>query len=100
MIYLTQLIYLNPGQEAVLDEFESLAIPLIAAYKGRLEWRIRPEERNFIEGVGEQPYEVHVVSFPEEADFQAFMQDETRRQFLHLKEKAIRTSLIIKGAAL
>lgn len=97
MLYLTQLIYIHPGQEAILDEFEALAIPLIAGYNGRLEWRIRPENKAFIEGEAEMPYEIHLVSFLTEADFQRFLQDEKRKQFLHLKEQAIRTSLLIKG---
>lgn len=98
MIYLTQLIYLHPGQEAVLDEFEALAIPIIAQYNGRLEWRIRPQAEMVIEASMEVPYEIHFVSFPTEVDFQQFLGDTTRRRFLHLKEKAIRSSLLVKGA--
>jgi hypothetical protein len=30
MIYITQLIYVKPGQEAVFDEFEKVAIPIVA----------------------------------------------------------------------
>lgn len=98
MIYLTQLIYIYPGQEAVFDEFEAVAIPIITHYNGQLEFRIRPGEDAIIEAEGEVPYEVHLVSFPTDADFQQFLQDEKRKQFLHLKEQAIRTSLLIKGA--
>jgi hypothetical protein len=34
MIYITQLIYIIPGQEAVFEQFEQVAIPLIAKYNG------------------------------------------------------------------
>lgn len=44
MIHITQLIYLVEGQEGVFDQFEAVAIPLIAKYNGRLTLRIRPNE--------------------------------------------------------
>lgn len=97
MLYLTQFIYLHPGGEKILDEFEAQAIPLIARYRGQLHFRIRPGAEAIIAANGEVPYEIHLVSFPAEADFQAFLRDETRQQFLHLKDQAIRTSFLLKG---
>ena len=44
MIYITQLIYIKQGQEEVFDEFESIAIPIISKYNGKLLFRIRPTE--------------------------------------------------------
>ncbi len=100
MLYITQLIYLNEGQEAIFDEFEAVAIPLISKYKRDLMLRLRPNPADFIEANIETPYEIHLVSFPSEADFLAFMRDEERKQFLHLKEQAIRSSLLVKGEKL
>lgn len=97
MIYLTQLIYIQPGQEAVFDEFESRAIPLIPQYNGQLLLRIRPTGETVIHSTVEQPYEIHLVSFPGDEDFYRFLQDEERKQFLHLKEESIRTTLLVKG---
>jgi hypothetical protein len=34
MIYLTQLVYLNPGKEDLFEAFEAVALPLIAEYRG------------------------------------------------------------------
>jgi hypothetical protein len=42
MLYITQLIYIVAGQEAVFDAFENIAIPAIAQYNGRLLLRVRP----------------------------------------------------------
>jgi hypothetical protein len=42
MIYITQLIYIKEGQEKIFDEFEDVAIPIIAKYKGKLLFRVRP----------------------------------------------------------
>lgn len=100
MLYLTQFIYLKEGQETIFDEFEVVAIPLIAKYNGSMLFRLRPNAEDFIESQIELPYEIHFVSFQEAADFQAFMADEERKQFLHLKEASIRSSFLVKGEKL
>lgn len=100
MIHLTQLIYLKPGQEATFHEFESIAIPLMQKYRGKLLLRIRPEQSSIVEADMETPYEVHFCSFENEADFQAFLQDPERQKLVHLKEASIRSSMLVKGEML
>jgi hypothetical protein len=100
MIYITQLIFINEGQEAVFNEFEALAIPLIEKYNGKILYRIRPTEASYVIAETEMPYEIHLVSFASETDFQQFANDDTRLQFIHLKEKSVRSMLLIKGEAL
>ena len=100
MIYLTQLIYLKEGQESVFHEFEDIAIPLISKYNGTLLLRIRSDEKSFIAGSLENPYEIHLVEFPNEQDFIRYGQDEERKKFLHLKAQSIRSSWLIKGEKL
>jgi uncharacterized protein (DUF1330 family) len=89
MIYITQLIYINAGQEKVFDQFEEVAIPMISKYNGRLLLRVRPDVHSFIEHAIDQPYEIHLVEFTTERDFENFKQDEERKKFLYLKEKSI-----------
>ncbi|WP_317897009.1 hypothetical protein [Aurantibacillus circumpalustris] len=100
MIYITQLIYILPGQEKVFDEFENIAIPTILKYNGRLLLRVRPNENSFIECYAEKPYEIHLVEFNSEQDFDNFKQDEERKKFLHLKEQSIKASVLIQGVKL
>lgn len=100
MIYITQLIYLLEGQEQVFDEFESVAIPIISNYNGRLLLRVRPTAETFVESHIEQPYEIHFIEFDTLNDFDNFMKDEERKKFLHLKERSIKTSVLIKGTKL
>jgi len=100
MIYLTQLIYIKEGQEAIFHQFETVALPLIPKYKGNLMLRVRPTESTWIEGTGEQPYEIHLVSFDSVQDFESFMRDDERKKFLHLKEQSIRSSMLIQGTRL
>lgn len=97
MVQITQLIYIVEGQEAVFNEFEALAIPIISNYNGRLTLRIRPQKNSIIEHSIEVPYEIHLVEFDSEQDFENFKQDEERKSFLHLKEQSIRSTILIQG---
>jgi len=97
MIYITQLIYIKEGQESIFHQFENIAIPIISKYNGRLLLRIRPDENSFIQYSIDKPYEVHIVEFDSNQDFENFKQDEERKKFLHLKEQSIKSILLIKG---
>ncbi|MCX6180395.1 MAG: DUF1330 domain-containing protein [Bacteroidetes bacterium] len=98
MIYITQLIYIIDGQEKVFDEFESIAIPTILKYNGRLLLRIRPSHDGYIEHHIDKPYEIHLVEFATQQDFDHFKNDEERKKFLHLKEQSIKATMMIQGA--
>lgn len=100
MIYLTQIIYINQGQEKVFHEFENIAIPSILKYNGRLTLRIRPTDSSFIEANIEKPYEIHFVEFDTQQDFNNFKTDETRKKFLHLKEQSIKSTILFQGTKL
>ena len=100
MIYITQLIYIKDTEELVFQQFENIAIPIISKYNGQLLLRIRPEESSIIEMNIEQPYEIHIVQFDTDINFQNFMHDEDRKQFLHLKEQSIKSAILIKGEKL
>jgi uncharacterized protein (DUF1330 family) len=100
MIFITQLIYIIKGQEQVFDEFESIAIPTILKYNGRLLLRVRPTENSFIENHIDKPYEIHLVEFETQQDFNNFKLDEERKMFLHLKDQSIKASILIQGTKL
>ena len=100
MILITQLIYIVEGQEKVFDEFESIAIPAILKYNGRLLFRVRPAEDAYIENHIDQPYEIHLVEFETQQDFDNFKEDEERKKYLHLKEQSIKAAVLIQGKKL
>lgn len=100
MIYLTQLIYIKEGQENAFHQFEEIAMPAITKYNGRLLLRVRPDVNSVIENNIEKPYEIHLVEFNSEQDFENFKQDEDRKKFLHLKEQSVRSTLLTKGIKL
>ena len=100
-MYVTQLIYIVNGQEEIFNQFEALAIPIIRKYNGKLLLRVRPGADNVIEVNDiDVPYEMHLVAFDEESDFENFLRDDERKKFLHLKEQSVRSVLLIKGKAL
>jgi hypothetical protein len=96
-IYLTQLIYINPGKEAIFDTFESVALPLLSKYRGELLLRIRPNPESVIQAESEIPYEIHIVRFENEEDLKEFSEDTERKRVLHLKNQSVRDSLLIRG---
>ena len=100
MIHITQLIYVKEGQEEIFHQFEDIAIPTILKYNGRLTLRIRPTDDSIIENNIEKPYEIHLVEFNTQEDFDNFKKDEERKKFLHLKEKSIKSSIMIQGTEL
>lgn len=100
MIHITQLIYIVDGQEDVFDQFEDIAIPTIAKYNGRLTLRIRPTNESVIERNIAKPYEIHLVEFDTQDDFDNFKNDEERKKFLHLKEQSIESAILIQGTRL
>ena len=100
MLFITQLIYIKEGQENIFHQFENIAIPIIAKYNGRLLLRVRPGDDAFIEHCIDKPYEIHLVEFDSREDFENFMKDEERKQFLHLKDQSIKMSVLIQGTKL
>lgn len=100
MIYITQLIYIVDGQENIFNQFEAIAIPTILKYNGRLTLRIRPDENSIIETNIENPYEIHLVEFESQQDFDNFKKDEECKKFLHLKEQSIKSVIMIQGTKL
>ena len=81
MIYLTQLIYVNEGQEAVFHQFEDIAIPAISKYNGRLLIRVRPDHNSFVENNIDRPYEIHLVEFETDQDFGTFRWTKSEKNF-------------------
>ncbi len=100
MIFITQLLYVKEDQGEVFRQFEALAIPIIGKYNGKLLLRIKPGHDSVIEANMEVPYEIHLVSFASEDDFENFKRDEERKQFLYLKDQSIREAILIQGARL
>jgi uncharacterized protein (DUF1330 family) len=99
MVIVTQLVYVRPGREGTFDEFEAIAIPLIAKYGGELLLRLRPTPESVVARSIDVPYEVHLVRFPSDEALDRFAADEERQRALHLKDDAVQSSLVVRGTA-
>jgi hypothetical protein len=96
MVTITQFVYIKEGKADVFQQFEALVLPLIPLYNGKLLLRLRTGPEQLIEGELEAPYEVHLVSFESEADLAAYMGDQTREQYLYLKEESVLKVITVK----
>ena len=95
---ITQVIYLNEGGEKNFLEYESLVLPLLEKYNGKLELRIRPAAENFIYPVkSELPYELHIVSFETKADFLKFKDDPVRTKHHELFQRAVKRVVVLES---
>ena len=100
MIYILQLVYVKEGQEKIFHQFEDVVMPMISKHNGQLLLRVRPDNDAIIERTIESPYEIHLVQFDTEEDFLSFGRDEQRKKFLHLKDRSVKSILLIKGTKL
>ncbi|MFC5410260.1 DUF1330 domain-containing protein [Larkinella bovis] len=100
MLYYTQILFVKPGQETVFHSFEDQVLPLLARYNGELVYRVRPSESAVVTTTFGYPYEIHLVTFPAKADFEAYRDDPQRLQFIDLKNQSIDRVLLIEGVAL
>ena len=100
MIYITQLIFVKEGKEETFLKFEDFAIPLMEKYNGRIIYRVRPNEESFINEEKELPYEIHFISFDSDEDLSNFMKDESRKEFMPLKDESVKSIIMTKGEKL
>ena len=97
MIYLTQLVYVQQGEEQAFREFEDVVLPLLANYGGELLLRLRPTAESVLTASIEVPYELHFLRFESEEGLDRYGRDEARKRVLELKERSLRATLLVKG---
>ncbi len=97
MTYYTQILFVKEGQEGIFHAFEDQVLPLLQRFGGELVYRVRPPKPSVVTTTLGYPYELHIVTFPTETDFQAYRDDPQRRQYLHLKNDSINRVLLIEG---
>jgi antibiotic biosynthesis monooxygenase (ABM) superfamily enzyme len=97
MLHLTQLFYVKPGGEAAFEQFEAIVIPLLATHRGELVLRLRLGPGTQIGGSAEPPYELHIVRFASAADFEAYLNDPVRQQWLHLKDQGLERAVVLRS---
>src|SRR6266851_5129744 len=86
-------LYIYDGREAEFEEFESAAARAMKRYGGAIDRRIRctPSADN------SQPYEVHVVTFPDAQAFERYRADDELKGLADLRARAIRATTVWSG---
>jgi len=97
MIYLTQLVYLRPGEEDAFHEFEDVVLPLIPKYGGELLLRLRPRTDCMVQASIELPYELHFLRFESAEALARYGCDEDRQRVIQLKDRSVRATLVVQG---
>ena len=96
---LVVLLYLDPEHRADYERFESAASLLMERHGGRIERRIAVGHAG---DIGEPdgpdgPDEIHIVTFPSEKAFDAYVQDPERASLEELRARAIRRTVVWRG---
>lgn len=97
MHWYTQVIFVKEGQEDVFNAFEAHVLPLLNRHNGQLLYRVRPAAGSVIETALGYPYEIHLVTFGDRKDFEAYRDDPERQRYLHLKDQSIERALLVEG---
>lgn len=100
MLYYTQILFVKEGQETTFHDFEDHVLPLLQRHNGELIYRVRPTMNSVLVTTVGQPYEIHIVTFPERKDFEHYRDDPQRMQYMHLKDSSVERVILIEGKAL
>jgi hypothetical protein len=89
-------LYLHPGREAELVKFETAAAEIMQRHGGTIERRIGVAHGSD----GNLPYEVHILSFPDERSFEEYRTDPDLEALRDLRALAIRETVLWFGTEL
>ena len=95
-VTLVAALYVNAGHEREFEQFESAAAQIMARYGGRIERRIRCDA----DSDPAQPFEVHLLTFPDLDSFERYRLDPELARLAELRARAIRATTVWRGAEL
>jgi uncharacterized protein (DUF1330 family) len=88
-------LWVHSGQETAFEAFERDAARIMARHGGRIDYAVRLTQP---EGApGPAPYELHVVSFPTPAAFDAYAADPDTVALKPLREAIIAKTVLMAG---
>lgn len=97
-IYITLLVFIREGEADRFLQYEDRVLPLLSKYNGELLYRIRPQPSNFVHPTtDDQPFEIHVLTFPNPAAFEDYRQDKERLSYFPLFQKAVRQVILLQS---
>jgi len=87
------MLFIHAGRESDFEEFESSAAEIMRRHGGAIERRIRCASQP---DSGE-PYEVHIVTFPDQQALDRYRKDPDLEQLAELRAKAIHHTVVWQG---
>jgi antibiotic biosynthesis monooxygenase (ABM) superfamily enzyme len=90
-------LWIHKGQEAAFEAFEREAARIMAAHKGRIDSAVRLAPPPGAPPNDATPYELHIVSFPDEAAFQAYSNDPATLALREKRSKIIARTVLMAG---
>lgn len=99
-VLLSVVLWAQPGEAAALVDYEDRVLTLLADHGARVVHRVRA-----VAGTGagaergvdaDEPTEVHLLEFPSEDAFAAYMADKRRLALAPQRERAIARTLVVR----
>jgi uncharacterized protein (DUF1330 family) len=86
-------LWIRPGSTAAFEVYERKAARIMRKYGGSIEKVIRIGQ----EGWSEHPFEIHVVSFPDQEKFAAYRADQEIASLAPDREAVILKTIVVTG---
>ncbi|HEX2831285.1 MAG TPA: DUF1330 domain-containing protein [Burkholderiales bacterium] len=92
-VYRVASLWIRPGSIAAFEAYERKAARIMRKYGGSIEKAVRIGE----EGGSEHPFEIHVVSFPDQDRFAAYRADPEVAALAPEREAVILKTIVVSG---
>jgi hypothetical protein len=89
-------LWIHPGQEAAFDAHEREAARIMARHGGRIDRAVRLTPTSARSGE-ERPFELHLVSFPDQASYEAYKADPAAVALRERRSKIITRTTVMEG---
>ena len=92
-LYIVANVWIEAGRVADFEAYETKAARIMKRYGGQIERTIRPVEG----GDANTPFEIHVLRFPDQLQFDAFRADDELKALAPERAAVITRSVAVLG---
>jgi hypothetical protein len=90
-------LWIHAGQEAAFGAYEREAARIMARHKGRIDQAIRVTAPEGAPPEAAFPFEIHVVSFPDKAAWEAYSANPAAHALREKRSKIISRTAVMEG---
>lgn len=87
-------LWLKGEDVAAFEAFERQASQVMATHGGRIERAVRLQRSG---SAAQQPFEIHIVSFPDQQAFDAYRNDKRAHDLAELRDQVIESTAVLSG---